>query len=113
MVDGVLEQRLRHHPAVLLIGPRATGKTTTAARLARTVIRLDERGAAVAVEADPDAALHGLEEPVLIDEWQVVPDVLAAIKRAVDSDPRPGRFIVTGSVRGDVDSPTWPGTGRL
>jgi hypothetical protein len=65
------------------------------------------------VEADPDAALRGLDTPVLVDEWQLVPDVLAAIKRRVDADPRPGKFLVTGSVRGDVDSPTWPGTGRL
>jgi len=113
LVDGVLERRLRHHPAILLVGPRATGKTTTAARLARSVIRLDERGQATALDADPDAVLRGLDEPILIDEWQIVPDVLSAVKRAVDTDPRPGRFILTGSVRGDVDSPTWPGTGRL
>jgi uncharacterized protein len=35
------------------------------------------------------------------------------VKRAVDTDPRPGRFLITGSVRGDINSPTWPGTGRL
>lgn len=108
-----MARRVRHHPAVLLVGPRATGKTTTAARFARSAIRLDERAQAVAVEADPDAALRGLAEPILVDEWQIVPEVLGAIKRTVDQDPRPGRFIVTGSVRGDVDSPTWPGTGRL
>ncbi|HEY0636413.1 MAG TPA: DUF4143 domain-containing protein [Pseudonocardiaceae bacterium] len=113
LVDDLLVRRLTHHPAVLLVGPRATGKTTTAARLARTVLRLDDRAQAVALEADPDAALRGLAEPVLIDEWQIVPDVLAAVKRSVDADPRPGRFLITGSVRGDVDSPTWPGTGRL
>lgn len=64
-------------------------------------------------EADPDALLRGLPEPVLIDEWQLAPQVLGAVKRAVDTDPRPGRFIVTGSVRGDLDAETWPGTGRL
>ena len=55
----------------------------------------------------------GLQEPVLLDEWQVVPGVLGAVKRAVDSRPDPGRFIVTGSVRGDLESELWPGTGRL
>lgn len=113
LVDGLLVRRLAHHPAVLLVGPRATGKTTTAARLARSEIRLDERAQAVAVEADPDAALRDLAEPILIDEWQIVPDVLGAVKRSVDANPQPGRFLITGSVRGDVDSPTWPGTGRL
>jgi predicted AAA+ superfamily ATPase len=113
LIDDLLTRRLAHHPAVLLLGPRATGKTTTAARLARSELRLDERAQAVAVEADPDAALRDLAEPILIDEWQIVPDVLGAVKRSVDADPRPGRFLITGSVRGDVDSPTWPGTGRL
>jgi uncharacterized protein len=113
LVDDLLARRIRHHSAVLLVGPRATGKTTTAARLARSSIRLDEPSQAAVVDADPDAAVRDLEEPILVDEWQVVPDVLGAIKRAVDADPRPGRFILTGSVRGDVDSPTWPGTGRL
>ena len=113
ILDAVLEQRMRHHPAILIVGPRATGKTTTAERFARTTLRLDRPAEAAAVRADPDAAIRDLEEPVLIDEWQMVPDVLAAVKRAVDRDPRPGRFLITGSVRGEVEAPRWPGTGRL
>lgn len=113
IVDQVLGRRIRHHPAILLVGPRATGKTTTAERLTKSTIRLDEPGQEVAARADPDAALQGLQEPILIDEWQIVPEILGAVKRAVDADPRPGRFVITGSVRGDIDSPTWPGTGRL
>ncbi len=57
--------------------------------------------------------MRGLAEPILIDEWQLVPEVLGAVKRTVDADPRPGRFIITGSVRGEVDEASWPGTGRL
>ena len=113
LLDDVLERRIQHHPAVLIVGPRAAGKTTTAERLTRTTLRLDRPAEAAAARADPDAALQGLEEPVLIDEWQVVPEILGAVKRAVDDDPRPGRFLLTGSVRGEVDEPTWPGTGRL
>lgn len=113
IVDDVLELRMRYHPAILLVGPRATGKTTTAARHARTVLRLDREREASAVRADPDAAIRDREEPILIDEWQIVPSILAAIKRSVDIDPRPGRFLITGSVRGEVDVPLWPGTGRL
>lgn len=100
-------------PAVLLVGPRASGKTTTARRHARSVIRLDRPAEAAVVAADPDAALSGLEEPVLIDEWQVVPEVLGAVKRAVDDDPRPGRFLLTGSVRADLAAAGWPATGRV
>lgn len=113
LVDPLLERMLAEHPATLLVGPRACGKTTTAVRLARTVVRLDRPREAEAFRADPDVALAGLPEPVLLDEWQAVPGVLGALKRAVDDDPRPGRFLVTGSVRGDLDGETWPGTGRL
>jgi predicted AAA+ superfamily ATPase len=113
LVDGQIDALLAELPAIFLTGPRATGKTTTATRRVASVVRLDREAEAVAFRADPDAALRGLPEPVLLDEWQVVPGVLGAVKRAVDADPRPGRFLITGSVRGDLDGELWPGTGRL
>lgn len=113
LIDRRLEDVLAALPAVLLVGPRAAGKTTTARRHAVTVVRLDREAEAVAFRADPDAALRGLEEPVLLDEWQEVPGVLGAVKRAVDDEPQPGRFLLTGSVRAELESTTWPGTGRL
>ncbi len=113
LVDGLISDLFRELPAILVVGPRATGKTTTAARHARTVVRLDEPAEAVAFAADPDAALRGLDEPVLLDEWQAVPSVLGAVKRSVDVNSAPGRFLVAGSVRGDLQAEGWPGTGRL
>lgn len=113
LVDDDLPRLLAAHPAVLLVGPRAAGKTTTARRYAASVVRLDRPAEAAAFAADPDAALARLSEPVLLDEWQAVPEVLGAVKRAVDDDSRPGRFLLTGSVRADLDAQTWPGTGRL
>lgn len=113
LLDFKIDELFSQLPALLLVGPRAAGKTTTARRNAATVIRLDREAEAAAFKADPDAALRGLAEPVLLDEWQAVPDVLGAVKRAVDENPRAGRFILTGSVRADLDAQTWPGTGRL
>ena len=113
VVDPLIDRLLTELPALFIVGPRAAGKTTTAARYAQTVVQLDREAEAVAFRADPDAALRGLPEPVLLDEWQVVPGVLGAVKRAIDSRPDPGRFIVTGSVRSELEAKLWPGTGRL
>ena len=100
-------------PAVMIVGPRAAGKSTTAARFASTVVQLDRAGEAAAFRADPDAALAALPAPILLDEWQEVPGVLAAVKRAVDADRSPGRYLLAGSVRADLQAAAWPGTGRV
>ncbi|HVE47043.1 MAG TPA: DUF4143 domain-containing protein [Acidimicrobiales bacterium] len=95
------------------MGPRAVGKTTTARRLAGSFVRLDRPAEAGVVRADPDAALADRPEPVVIDEWPLVPEVLGAVKRAVDDDPRPGRFVLTGSAGADLGAAGWPATGRV
>ena len=112
-IDSMLADLLTTFPAVLVNGPRAAGKTTSARQHAATVVRLDQPAQAAAFRADPDGALRDRVEPILLDEWQEVPDVMGAVKRAVDDDPRPGRFVLTGSVRADLEERMWPGTGRL
>jgi len=102
-----IESRLRHlvgeHPVVVLEGARAVGKTTLAQALLadRTLggryIPLDTE-LALAAE-DPDDWLRTIPPGSVIDEAQLVPQLLLAIKRSVDRDPRPGRFLLTGSSR--------------
>lgn len=113
LVDPLLDELLAELPALMMVGARATGKTTSAEIRAASIVRLDRPAEAVAFTADPDAALRDLAAPVLLDEWQAVPALLGAVKRAVDSDPTPGRFLLTGSVRAQLDNEVWPGTGRL
>ncbi|MFM7534991.1 MAG: ATP-binding protein [Acidimicrobiales bacterium] len=113
LVDAELERLLGAFPAVVVVGPRACGKTTTAARRAASVMRLDQPATAASVRADPDEALRSRAEPALLDEWQDVAEVLGAVKRAIDTDPHPGRFVLTGSVTAHLDAVSWPGTGRL
>jgi len=111
--DQVLSEMVADHAAVMIVGPRATGKTTTTRRLAASAVALANDRERSAFAADIEAALTSRPEPILVDEWQEVPASLGHIKTLVDAEPRPGRFLITGSVRGDVDARTWPGTGRV
>lgn len=113
IVDGLLNELLVSFAAISLVGPRAAGKTTTAVRRGGTVLRLDRPEVRQSVAASPDAMLAGLRPPVILDEWQEVPELLGAVKRSVDEDPTPGRYILTGSVRAELENRIWPGTGRL
>ncbi|MGL5816847.1 MAG: ATP-binding protein [Phycicoccus sp.] len=112
MIDPLLDEVLRGLPAVLVVGPRACGKTTTARRHVNDSLRLDRPADADLVRADPDTALQTRGAPLLVDEWQLVPEVLGALKRAVDDGSGVGRFVVTGSAQTDLTGAGWPLTGR-
>jgi uncharacterized protein len=113
LVDPLLSDAMTAFAAVMVVGARATGKTTTAARMATQVDRLDIPDVAATYRADPDAALRRASRPLLLDEWQEVPEVLAAVKRSVDRDRTPGQFLLTGSIRATTELSTWAGTGRV
>ncbi|MPZ88694.1 MAG: DUF4143 domain-containing protein [Nitriliruptorales bacterium] len=111
IVDSELTQLLQVLPAVAIEGPKAVGKTETATRQAARAVLLDDPGVHTAAQADPRTILTG-PTPVLIDEWQLVPPVWDAVRRAVDADATPGRFVLTGSARPDhVTAHT--GAGRI
>ena len=113
LADAYLGDLLAEFPAVMVNGARATGKTTTARQHVTNVLSLDIPAIATATRADPDAALRRAGRPVLLDEWQEVPEVLAAVKRVVDRDSTPGQFLLTGSVRAELRNEMWAGTGRI
>ena len=111
----VADELLPVFSALLVVGPRGCGKSTSMGRFADAVLDLSKPDVRLAAREDPDGVLAATDGTVLIDEWQEAPEVLGAIKRAVDADHsnRPGRFIVTGSFRAAQQAVTWPGTGRL
>ncbi len=106
---------LPEFPAVLVVGPRGCGKSTSMGQFVDTVVDLSIPGTRTSATEDPDGVLAASPGRVLIDEWQEAPEILGAVKRAVDADPSstPGRFIITGSVRAPYQAATWPGTGRF
>lgn len=93
-----IEDALEDTRVVLISGPRQAGKTTLAKRFdgSRTYLTLDDATIRDAAVSDPVAFVRGLDRAV-IDEIQRAPDLLLAIKQSVDADPRPGRFLLTGS----------------
>jgi hypothetical protein len=84
---------------VLLVGPRQAGKTTLARALAEdgmSFFTLDNATTLAAARQDVVGFVRGLDRAI-IDEVQRLPELLLAIKESVDSDRRPGRFLLTGS----------------
>ena len=111
VVDDELDELLRSLSAVSIEGPKGVGKTTTARERAATSLELDRPEILELLRADR-TRLTTARSPVMIDEWQRDPSVWDVVRRAVDADPRPGRFILTGSASpppGDVHS----GAGRI
>ena len=111
VVDDELDELFDGVSAVVLEGPRGVGRTATAARRARTIHRLDEDAVRAVMDAQPARAVAG-DVPVLVDEWQRVPATWDAVRRAVDDDRTPGRFLLTGSAS-PVTPPTHTGAARI
>lgn len=98
-VGAALARRLRVMPAVVVTGARQTGKSTLAEELVpsqRRYFTLDDIDALDAAQNDPDVLVGG-DGPVTLDEIQRAPDLLRSIKRSIDRDRTPGRFLLTGS----------------
>lgn len=98
-IEGPLKEALAGNPVVLLTGARQVGKSTLAQTLVPQdrYLTLDDATLLAAAQSDPSAFVGRHEKMVVIDEVQRVPELLLAIKAAVDRDRRPGRFLLTGS----------------
>ncbi len=111
IVDIELNELLTGLPAISLEGPKAVGKTETAQRRVSTTHRLDDPSQHELFSAAPKRLTSGVP-PVLIDEWQRLPASWDLVRRAVDADPSPARFILTGSAA-PRQAPTHSGAGRI
>ena len=117
IADSVLKERLEAFGAVLIEGPKWTGKTTTAQQQAQSVLKLqdpDKRDEILATAATMPSVLLKGKQPRLIDEWQDAPMLWDAVRTAVDnSGGTPGQYILTGSNTVDKNNIYHTGTGRI
>lgn len=115
--DQMLRDRLEAFGAVLIEGPKWTGKTTTAEQQAKSVIKMQDPDNALeylaTASSKPSLLLKG-EHPRLIDEWQDAPVIWDAVRTSIDqSGGTPGLYILTGSNTVDNTQIRHTGTGRI
>jgi len=99
-LTGVLLDAARHFPAVVVTGPRRAGKTTLLRKLFPKAhyILLEDPDIQGRVRNDPRAFLDGLKPPVVFDEIQNTPELLAYVRTIIDTGPRRmGQWLFTGS----------------
>jgi len=99
-IQARLLEALQDTPVVLLAGPRQAGKTTLVKQIAEgkglRYLTMDDELARLSAKEDPTGFIRSID-CVVIDEIQRAPQLLLAIKKSVDEDRRPGRFLLTGS----------------
>ena len=98
-LEGKLARLRRAAPVVLVLGARQAGKSTLLSHVAPDAARvvLDPVIDVGNARQDPELFLDQYPPPVILDEVQYVPDLLAVIKRRADEDRRPGQYLLTGS----------------
>ena len=123
LFDGVVEFSLRSKGALVIVGPKWCGKSTTAKRYAKTVIDLmplDSRNEYIELaKISPTNFLNYGPKPILVDEWQHVSFIWDQVKYEVDKTGEFGQYILTGSVTDksrtelDDESSRHTGNGRI
>ena len=114
--DDELELKLEAFGAVHIVGPKWCGKTTTAKQFAKSYIEMqdpDKRDMYIqTAKIKPSNLLIG-ENPRLIDEWQIAPNLWDAVRVSVDKRNEDGLYILTGSNAIDKTEIMHTGTGRI
>jgi predicted AAA+ superfamily ATPase len=119
VADELLRRAMRTSGAVQIVGPKWCGKTTSALQVAAEARYLqdpDQRQEYAQLGHDKPSLLLRGNKPLLLDEWQDVPQLWDAVRFAVDRDPTPGQFLLTGSAVPNVQAKTeirHSGTGRF
>ena len=116
VADEEIKFRLQAKGAVQILGPKFCDKATAAEQFAKTVIKMkdpDYRDAYVTTAKFKPSNLSKGDNPVLIDEWQIVPSVYDAVRTSRDDRNTNGLYILTGSNSIELGEDQHSGTGRI
>lgn len=106
--DKELSYRLEAFGAVLIVGPKGCGKTTTARQKAKSYVEFQDEDKMdnylLIADTHPSDLLKG-DKPRLFDEWQDTPKIWGAIRKDVDDTGKTGQYILTGSSSKNVETP--------
>ncbi|MFH2124044.1 MAG: ATP-binding protein [Pseudomonadota bacterium] len=101
-INARIIELLNDFRIVYLTGPRQAGKSTLVREIARKqgmgYFTLDDAALAASAESDPQGLLASLPKPLVLDEFQMAPNLIGAIKMVSDTaDGQKGIFLLTGS----------------
>ena len=115
-MDDIITELLDMVGAVVIVGPKWCGKTTTAEQHSSSVIKLQNpdnfKSYKELASIKPSKLLEG-EKPRLIDEWQDLPVLWDAVRTSIDDSREDGLYILTGSAVIDDSKIKHSGTGRF
>ena len=116
LIETVIEDQMRAAGCIVIEGPKWCGKSTTAERFSKTVVKLRNPNVfkkyEILASLDGEKLLEG-ERPVLFDEWQKIPSVWDFIRDDLDTNGGRGQYLLTGSAKPKNDSKRHTGTGRF
>ena len=112
IIDDMLDQAFPHLAAIALEGAKGVGKTATGMQRANTVVNLAD-AAERSLIARNVGHISQVDPPVLIDEWQLIPEVWDTVKTAVDRNGAGGRFLLAGSAGLKPGVRVHSGAGRI
>ncbi|MFZ2965053.1 MAG: DUF4143 domain-containing protein, partial [Rhodoglobus sp.] len=113
IADAELARRLTSIGAVLVDGPKGSGKTETASQVATSIVRFDTDADARALVGLSPEDLFDRPTPILFDEWQRVPAIWDHVRRHVDDLRQQGLYVLTGSATPTDTRELHSGAGRI
>jgi predicted AAA+ superfamily ATPase len=116
LIEKTIQRQMEAIGAIVLEGPKWCGKSTTAARFAKTVVKLQNPITYKQYQSFATTSIENLlngEKPLMFDEWQKIPEIWDFIRFDIDENGGTGQYILTSSAKPVEDGYRHTGTGRI